>query len=169
MIRYSVQIDAADYLAARRLSLRPPRFWRWALWLAAPFALALLAFAIHHRLSSGRPNAFLPMLLGAGIFLLLWYYVLLPLQVRRAYQGIGDANPAPIEGELSDTGVTVTTGQMTGTLAWSDVTGWKRNARLILLLAANGGYTMIPLRGFVHDRDRAAALELLERQLGRPV
>ena len=168
MIPYTFEIDSEDHVAARRLSLRPRRVMRRILWAIGLPILALLAWEFYRGVTSGRSHPFLPALLGGGIFLLVWYYVLLPRQIRRTYQPSHDTPLAPISGELSENGVRVTNAALTGAIAWPDVTHWKHDSRLILLFAESGDYTMIPLRGFATPAARDAALALLVQHLGPP-
>lgn len=168
-VPYGVQIRADDYLAARRLDLRPRRGLRLALWGLGPPLLLVLAVDFHLGGGRGGSHPFLPSVLGAGVFLLLWYYVLLPHQVRRAYQSASDPAAASVNGEVSTDGITVRAGGLQGRLAWPDVARWKQDASLILLYSAAGEFTMIPLRGFATEADRAAALELIARHAGPPL
>jgi len=131
--------------------------------LGIPF-IAVLVLDSYFGASRGRPHPFLASLLGAGMFLLIWYHVLLPLQVRRAYQQTNDA--LPVVGEFTATGLSVGTTGMRGALAWSEVAKWKRDDRIILLYSAEGEYTIIPLRGFASASQREAAFAFLEQRLG---
>lgn len=168
VIRYEFTIDPEDHVAARRLSLRPRRAVRWALWIGGGIALTALAADFLGGAQSGRARPLLPMLFGAGLFFLAWYYVLLPRQVRRIYRTDPAETPAPVAGEISAAGVAVSTAGMKGTLAWDDVVKWKHDARVIVLFTAEGGHTAIPWRGFATDIDRAAALDLIQSRLGAP-
>src|SRR5688500_8344725 len=105
MIPYAFEIDPDDHVAARRLSLRPRRVMRWILWILGLPLLAVLALDFYFGVSRGRAHPLLPAILGFGVFLIAWYYVLLPRQIRRTYQLSDDTPLAPMSGELSETGV----------------------------------------------------------------
>jgi hypothetical protein len=168
VLRYQFTIDPEDHVGARRLSLRPTRNVRWALAAVGLLLLVLLAADFVRGAKTGQARPLLPMLLGGGVFLLAWYYVLLPRQVRRIYRTDDATPPEPVSGELSAAGVAVASAGLKGALTWDRVERWKHDARLLVLFADDGTHTAIPLRGFATAEDRAAALVLLRQHLGAP-
>ncbi len=168
MIRYQFTIDPEDHVGARRLSLRPTRKVRLVLGVVGMLVLGLLAADFVRGAKAGHARPLLPMLLGGGVFLLAWYYVLLPRQIRRIYRTDDTAPPEPVLGEISVAGVAVSTAGMKGALTWDRVERWKHDARLIVLFADDGAHTIIPRRGFAADAEHAAALALLREHLGAP-
>ncbi|HUR57324.1 MAG TPA: hypothetical protein VM029_06420 [Opitutaceae bacterium] len=108
----------------------------------------------------GRWHPLLAPILGAGFFLGLYLFIILPWNTRRAVRQSGP--PGMLTGEFSDEGITLGTGE---TLPWSLVSRWKLNDRVVLLFAADA-FVAIPLRAFA---DRAAAIALARTKLGPPV
>ena len=168
-VSYTFAIDPEDHVSARLLGFRPRRAVRFLLFLGAVGLVAALSFDRLPGLPPGRGHALLASLLGFGIFLLVWYYFLLPRQVRRIHTVAGDSAPAPLHGEIDADGLRVRTAGLHGTLPWSEIEHWKRDGRIVLLVTAAGETTIVPLRAFATDADRETALALFHTHLGPPI
>jgi len=166
MLRYLVQIDAEDRVAARRLHLRLSPPLRVALWLAALSLGAFLVVTLVAGDTRAAPHPLLPALVALLLFLAAWYFILLPRQIRRAYHQPFDTPAPTLAGELTDAGLSVTSEAVSGQLPWRDVVRWKHDDRLVLLYSSASDFVMIPLRGFDSPESRSAALAFLQRHLG---
>jgi hypothetical protein len=161
-IPFAVELTPDDYVAARRLNLRPGPAARAFLWSAGVLILLFLAWDWYSGETLQRFRPLLAPVLGGAVFLTVYVRFLLPWSVRRAYR---QQPPQPLSGHVSPEGLTVTSSDSPGTADWSLFFKWKANERVVLLYYADRLFTMIPLRGFATEGDRAAALELIQRQI----
>ena len=159
-IPYDVTIGPADYVSARRLSLAPRPSMRLILWLWAMVFVPVCLWLTYFGWVRGRWHPLLSPIFGAALFLLFYFFVLLPWSTYRAYQR------HHVTGELSEEGLKLTMEGASQRIKWPLIRKGKRSDTLLLFYFADEGFAVIPLRAFATHDDRAAALSLIERKVG---
>ena len=159
-IPYDVMIAPGDYVGARRLSLAPRPLMRVILWLWAIIFVPVCLWLTYFGWARGRWHPLLMPIFGAALFLVFYFFVLLPWSTRRAYQR------HHVAGELSEEGLELTMEGARQRIKWPLIRKWKCSDKLLLFYFADEGFAVLPLRGFATQDDRRAALRLVERMLG---
>lgn len=135
-----------DYLAGVRLNLRPRAAWA-AVGLVV-LALAALAIMLGvWDLMHGKAEAWDVIgVLAIGYFP-VWYFVYLPIRVRKLYKQQRMLNE-PHEVTFSESGVSTTHSTGSGTLPWSNIHKWRESDELFLIYQSDALFSIFPKRHF---------------------
>lgn len=161
-----IRILAEDYLAAVRLNLRP----RKARAIAGIVLLVVVAIAIGLlllRIASGEAQWFDSILVAAVVWLVLWYWVFLPRQVRKLYSQQRSLQE-PFEAAFDATGMRIDSERGNATLPWADVHKWRESKRIFLIYQSDALFHLLPKRCFGSEADQAELRDRLLAQVGPP-
>jgi len=150
-MKIHASFTVGDYIKARYLDLRPRR----ALAIAGVFMLGLTVFvslgALLGWLGDKPISPWIPLaLLGGLLYLVIIYFVELPLQVRRIFKQQRTFHE-PLELELMPTQMTATSSKGTVTVPWADFHRYKTSTNLILVYQSDVAFHLFPRRWFSED------------------
>jgi hypothetical protein len=164
MNEVTVQLASADYVAAKKLDVRPSRrrarsigfaFWYVAIGCALVLAWA---FTLDARLLAG-------IIIGVIIVCILFFTVI-PITVRALYRRSFHRNSMqkPYRFSWSDQGFAIESDDGEARLNWSAVKKWKESDRLFLIYISDFIFYILPTRAFSDER----AIMSLREKLGAP-
>lgn len=161
-----IRILPEDYLAAVRLNMRPRKAWA----VVGIVLLVVFAAAIGlmlWRLASGQGQWFDFALAAAVVWLVAWYWVFLPRQVRKLYSQQRSLQE-PFEAIFDDAGMRTRSERGDGTLLWADAHKWRESKHLFLIYQSDALFHLLPKRCFGSEAEQAQLRDLLLSRVGPP-
>jgi len=161
-----ITLTAENYIAGRKLGLRPRKSLRVALYaIAVIYGLLFLSEIISVARGDTPLGDILWMLALPGYFWFL-YFVLLPWRTRRLFNE-HTLLQDPTRWQFEDDGtIHVSTPRGHATLKWGDFHKWKANDKIVLLYQSSLIFNMFPRAAFADDSDYRAFMEMARRHLG---
>lgn len=165
-MKINVQLTTEDYIAARRLSLRPRPVLKYVGYLTL---IALTIFLIWQSLEAfqtKKVDQSYWITLGITTYILLLYFFIMPLRTKRLFKQ-HKALQTPLELEFSDTHFSGTSQNGSFNMVWEDFHKWKRNKKMILIYQSSALMHMVPLRFFDSESDIEHLISILSSKLGK--
>lgn len=148
------QLTQNDYMAAQFLHLRP----RPVFAVIGVILLALYAWALTQKPSF--------LLVGVGIYLAVYFTLLIPWQVRRTFRQY-KALSELISVEIRDDGLFFKKPNSEGLFPWAHIIKWKRNKKLLLLYPADNLFYVLPSSFFPSQEAFNEFLRVMEEKAGK--
>jgi hypothetical protein len=166
-ITIDLKLEPGDLLRAQYLHYRP-RPWLRNVYLAV--VAALFAAIVYSYLERQRHLCIRLCVYSAiaAIYLLLYYFALLPWKARRIFRQQKGLHHS-VQIELRDDGLFSLSPRGSATVPWADLLKWKENKHLLLLYHSDVLFHMLPKRCFPTAEALSSAQALLRDRLGRAV
>ncbi len=167
-MKISGQLTWQDYLKATYLHLRPNRWMQIVLYaLVALFLLSLLSLVVlavfFEADVSGVWSIILVVLIVVAA-VLLNLFVLTPWRVRRLFAQHKEIS-APMELEITPTGLGMTTAYGNSNRPWGIFRKWKESRELLMLYITDIQFLMIPKRFCTAEQIEALRTHLQENNI----
>jgi uncharacterized membrane protein len=165
-MKTEIQLSFADYLDARRLSLRPRKILRALLYVLLALLVLFVAYGVYDTFIAGGTDKTWLWPVGFAVYFSLIYYVLIPWTARRIYKQ-QKALHDPFTLELAEEELKLVSPRGSACMKYKDFHKWKMNEKAILLYHSDAIYHVIPSRVFPSEAERSAFVEILEKQIGK--
>jgi hypothetical protein len=164
MVGFKGKYELADLKAAQNLHAMPGKWARVGLFaLLGLFVLLLLAGSVLASMGGISWWLIIYPLFIVG-FLLLYWFVLRPAQIARAYK-LHKELSSPFEMKLTEEGYAIQNSYGQGKIPWKDFAKWKADKNMILLYRTDNMFNMIPRRLLQGNEETEYILDQL-RQAG---
>lgn len=165
-MKISGQLDWKDYLKAQRLHMRPSRAARAALYVAMVVVIGALAYGFGAMAAGAGAEIWswlLPLVIIGGLTV-LYYYVLLPWNVRRIFSQQKELS-VPLEHEITDSALVSSSQYGSGVRPWADFHKWKEDKDVLLLYMSDVMFVLIPKRFCTAEQVEAIRSHLVANKI----
>ena len=146
-MKISGQLAWIDYLKAQHLHLRPSRMGQIIQYALIGVFIVAVGFMVFAYPGTDLKWfwAILGYILFVAVLVALYYYVFFPRHVRQLFEQSKEL-AAPMEHEITPTGLITTSAYGCSERPWGIFRKWKEDKDLLMLYITDGQFIMIPKR-----------------------